>query len=404
MSDNSHRRRRRATLLVVAACCVLAISGCAPAQQTGLVLTGTFVDTIVTVDVPAIPVGDVDFTIGAQPSTEGTPGISSGDQIATALVPQTAGTPAAPGAAAPSWHRLDEVPVSAGDPVVAGQVLAVLDTAPSEAAIEAAEADLTRAEADLGMLDQRTEDIVENRSSAASQTAELQRTIADLQTQRVDLQRQLDAARASIAPPSLPSTATPPATVVTQIAQLEAAIARIDTGIEQAQDGVERLAEAQTTLAEVEGVLGTIRRTAAAVIDGRRVVVDLAKAHRDRATITAPSDGVVVSSARTGEVLAAGAPLVRLRSIERPLIRTYVTAEQAVRVREGSSARVSLDSMPDTEYTGLVTSIGDEYVFVPTTFATPLIHLTRGFEVIVEVYGAPDLPPGTPADLVIQRD
>lgn len=402
MSDNSHMRRRLSALMAVAASCALLISGCTTAPETGVAVTGTFVDNLVLIEVPPIPVATVDFTIGAQPSTEGTPGISSGDQIATAI----AHTPAAatPSASSRSWHKLDEVAVSAGDPVVAGQVLAVLDTAPSEAAIQAAEADLTRAEADLGMLDQKTDDIAENRSDAASQTAELQRTILDLQTQRADLQLQLDAARTSIAPPSLPATATPPANVVAQIAQLEAAIAKIDAGVKTAQEGIDKLADAQTTLADAEGVLSSIKRTAAAVIDGRRVVVDLAVAQRDRATITAPVDGVVVSAACSGEVLAAGAPLVRLRSLERPLLRTYVTAEQANRVREGSSARVSLDSMPGTEYTGLITTIGDEYVFVPTTFATPLIHLTRGFEVTVEVYGAPDLPPGTPADLVLQTD
>ena len=49
---------------------------------------------------------------------------------------------------------------------------------------------------------------------------------------------------------------------------------------------------------------------------------------------------------------------------------------------------------------GLQTPSG-KYEFVPTTFATKIIHLTRGFPVTIEVYGAPELPPGTPADLFI---
>lgn len=408
MSDNSPvfpttRAVLVACLSAALLCCTPLLAGCSAESETGLELTGSFVDEVVTVSVPALPVSDVDLAVGGLPSTESTPGLSPGDQIATAIAPESPALPMVP-APQQSWHRITEVPVRPGDLVVAGQVLAVLDTGPSEAAIQAAEADLDRAEADLGVLDKTSQDIAQSRSDAASQTVALQRTILDLQSQRVDLQRQLDSARTSIAPPSLPSTATPPANVVAQIAQLEAAIERIDTGIEEAQDGIERLAEAQTSLTEVEGVIGSVKRTAAAVVDGRRVVVELTKAQRDRATVTAPVDGVVIDAPGAGEVLAAGAPLVRLRTQERPLLRTYLTAEQAQRVREGSSARVSLDSMPGTEYTGLVTSIGDEYVFVPTTFATRVIHLTRGFEVTIEVYGAPELPAGTPADLVVQTD
>lgn len=407
MSDNSHAFRRlrprialRAALVVVLC---LSLTGCSADDPTGVVLTGSFIDDSLVVPVPDLPATPVDPFVGTEPSAEGTPGATSdGGAPATALVLPvlTASSPLGQ-----TWQRVEEVQVSPGDQIVAGQVLAVLDDGAAQATVTAAEADLARSEAELALIDEMSGDVEEGRSEAESQTVELEQTLADLQTQRIELQAELNAARQAAAPPANPTTTTPiPPSLLEQIAKLEAALSELDAGIQQTQDAIDQIAEAEAELEDVETALGSIRDTAKAVVSGRRAVVELTRTLAQMAIVTAPIDGVIVSVATPGEVLASGAPLAIIRSRARPTVRTYLTAEQARQVRDGSSARVSLDSLEGTEYTGLVTRVGSTYDYVPTTFATDIIHMTRGFEAIVEVYGAPELPAGTPADLVIQTD
>ncbi len=400
MSDNSPQRRARSTaaLLAVVLGMALLVSGCSTEPESGIEITGSFIEQAATISMPSLPVTELDASVGTVISGEGTstaPVTVVAANSATSNVFETLQGPVK------RWHRVMEMRVKPGDEVFTGQVLAVIDHAEADAAVQAAEADLTAAQATVGMLDSRTGEIADNRAETASQTAELETAISDLQTNRAELQLQLDQARTAASPPSAPSTATPSPEVIAKIAQLEAAIEEVDAGIERAQKGIEQLKNAQTRLEQAEGVLSTVRRTAEALIDARVAARDLMIARRDQATILSPADGIVLSAVSAGETFAEGAPLLELRTLDRPLVHTYLTAEQAKRIRDGSSARVSLDSMPGVEYTGLIIGMGSEYEYVPSTFATKIIHLTRGFEVTIEVYGAPELPPGTPADLFI---
>lgn len=371
-------------------------TGCSAPVSNSLELTGSFGDQVITVPMPFLPRTDVDLMVGAAPSGDVTATVDpDGDVAGLAIAPDVKLT------AGPAFERLIQVDVRPGDRVVTGQVIARVDSAVAAAALEAARADLTLAEAELGLIEQRTGDVVTGRSDITSKTAELQRTITDLQIQRSELQTQLDAARASIPPPSFGSTSTVPPDITATITRLEGAIAQVDAAITGAQEAIDELSDSLLDLQEAESLLQAFQRMAIAMVDARRAAADVVAARLDMAEVIAPSDGVVVDAAAAGEVRASGAPIVRIRTLSRPRLTTYLNAREVRRVRVGSAARVRIDSVPDAEYTGLVTFISPEFRFVPTTFATSDIHMTRGFEASVEVYGAPDLPPGTPADLTI---
>lgn len=412
VNDNSHTQFHRFTLRLLSAVLLGSLvlsAGCTPQPIEGIELTGSFSDDVVVIRVPSLPQPTIDPLIGTAPSIEGTgtPDSSDDAQGQTALAAQDRDPFKSLSGPVTTWERVADIRVKPGDSVTTGQVIAVLDDSRVSAVVAAAAADLARAEADLAYIESRTGDVVEGRSEAASQTVELQLTLVDLELQRRDLQAQLDAARTAAAPPSNPGTGTvPPLSpeIAASIARLELAIAQIDNALEEIQSGLEELQKAQLELQNAESSLQAVQRTAIAVVDARRAILGVVQAQLEAATVVAPRDGVVVEAVARGEVRATGAPLVTLRTLARPLLTTYVTSEQARQFRDGSPARIRIDSLPQEEFTGVVTLIGSEYEVVPTTFSTKLIHLARALRVTVEVYGAPDLPPGTPADLLILTD
>ncbi len=412
VNDNSHTRFYRfacGLLMALGLSALLLVAGCSPQTTEGLELTGSFVDDLVVIRVPNLPRTAVDPSIGTAPSLvgTGTAAANDGQQGQTALATESRDLFESLLGPAKTWERVVDMRVKPGDTVTTGQVIAILDDSLASAAASAARADLARAEADLAYIESRTGDIVDGRSDAASKTVEVQQTIVDLQLQRRDLQTQLDAARAIAAPPSNPGTGTPPPLspeIAANIARLELTISQVDKALEELQVSLEDLQKAQLELQDAESSLQAVQRTAIALVDARQAILAVVEAQLGRATIIAPRDGIVVEAISQGEVRAAGAPLITLRTLARPLLDTFVTSEQARRFRAGSPARVRIDSLPGEEFTGVVTSIGAEYQIVPTTFSTKFIHLTRAFKVTIEVYGAPGLPPGTPADLLILTD
>lgn len=369
-----------ATLLAAAASAWLATAtGCARGGEDGaLSVTGSVTDERITISVPRL---------AAEPTSTADPG----------------------------WARVVSVRVAPGDAVAAGDVLAVLDAAPARAAVAEAKASLAEAKARRSLLGEKREDVRDAKAEIADTKVELRDTLAELRDQREELEDQLAQARELAAGPTAPPGAAPPGSPGVPpgtappdpreiVAQLEAALAELNAGIARAEDGLAELNDASAELADADAALDDAADAAAAGVDGAEAGVALARLRLARAEVRAPGAAIVIGAPALGDVLAAGSPLVTLRPDAPAEIVTYLTAQQARRIRAGDRADVRADSLDGGPLTTRVTRVGDEYVYVPTKFATREIHLLRGFEVRLRLDAREkSLPPGTPVDLTIRE-
>ena len=153
------------------------------------------------------------------------------------------------------------------------------------------------------------------------------------------------------------------------VAQAEAGAAKARRDLDRAlalyADSVatlEQVQDARTGVEVAERVLGAARAglgAAQAAAGAARSGVDAAAVDRRYAVITAPSSGVVLSrSADVGQVVGPGTPVVTTTAGGRGwVVRVGVADREAVRLRVGDRATVTLDAYPDADVSGRVSQI-----------------------------------------------
>lgn len=391
MGGRRSMSRGVATVVALLLALGMALGGCSQDTSASLELTGRIIDDTVALPAPIVPSSTPNLEAGFE-GTSTAAGTSDGSSAlsGSARANQTA------------WVRVANMAVRPGQTVMAGDLIAVVETAALDAALVTAKAQEELATANLAVVDDTIGTVTTNASDVASKTAELTKTINELTLQRADLQVKLSVAEGAAA--SLPPTATIPAGQSDPRvlkAELVLAIAKIDLGLEKAKTGLDALTTAQTDIATVRSALTYARDASAAVVEAYGVATRIAEAQVDLSRVVAPFDAVVVSVAGAGEVLAGGAPIAQLRPSSAVRIETYVTAEERALLTVGVQVGVLADSQPSRGFTGSVSAIGQEYGYVPTFFATKIIHLARGFRVEIELDRGQILPAGTPVDVSI---
>lgn len=116
--------------------------------------------------------------------------------------------------------------------------------------------------------------------------------------------------------------------------------------------------------------------------------------------VFAPLDATVLTKAvETGEVAAAGKPLVLLGDLDHPWIKIYVPETQLGKVTLGAPARVLVDSFPRQPFQGTVTWISDQAEFTPKNVQTAEERVNLVYAVKITVSNAQrKLKAGMPAD------
>lgn len=159
--------------------------------------------------------------------------------------------------------------------------------------------------------------------------------------------------------------------------------------IEQQQAVVER-AKAALKLTEAGGI--ELRRREEEVAARAQEVKRAAAQHgvvasqlSDR-VLESPVDGIVLEkSAETGEVVAAGAAVVKIGDIDRPWVKGYISERDLGRVHLGMPVAVHSDSYPGKEYKGRVTFINSEAEFTPKQIQTQEERVKLVYRIKVEV-------------------
>lgn len=415
---------KTARLLALMVCLGLALAsaGCDTGDKP---LAGRVVDDAISVQVPpiAMPSPDLSAGFGSAPEPMG----SSSSRPSTAAAITGLGTRAV----------VATVPVSTGQRVARGDVIAILDSAALDAHLAATKAAARTAASQVLVLDTRLDDLAEARadlndarSSALAAVSQLTRTRSELVSQRAKLRGLLAQLEHMKPPGQMPPGAGPPGTVPTGtvppggntrppalpdpaelragIAKLDSGIARIDAGLAKANSGLSRLADASSTLADARETLVDLRELARISASAAQIPVRLAGVWRSLAVLRAPEDGVITSVVATGAVLAPGATVAEIDPESTPLVSVWMAPDRAIalerRLREPGAitALASADWSAGASTSGTVARVGPRAEYPPTSLATQDVHLARAVEVTLEFPDpAFDLPTGAPVDIRI---
>lgn len=266
-----------------------------------------------------------------------------------------------------------------GDPVAAGDVLAVLDKRPFEDDVRQAEAELAAQRATLSKYEagSRPAEIAQARALVAERQASLKNTVLVLERRRQLVDQGHVSRQAYDDALALKTEAE---------ARLRSAKEALDLALEGFR--TEDVAAARATLEMAEARLARTR-------------TDL-----DDTEIAAPDSGVILSRIEEpGAIVAAGAPVYTLSLANPVWVRTYVPAPDLGRLYPGMKASVVTDSAPDRAYQGHVGFISPVAEFTPKNVETPDLRtdLVYRLRVIVD---DPDrgLRQGMPVTVTLHAD
>jgi HlyD family secretion protein len=216
--------------------------------------------------------------------------------------------------------RVARVTAAEGDLVAPGDMLVEMDTDELAAALDRAEAEV----------------------ALARQTrAEAEAVVVQRESQLRRAGHELDRAKALLASQTISETIFEDRETAYQVAEaiLGAATARVST------------AESQIAAAQAES-----RRIATQIEDSK---------------LFAPMAGrVLYRLAEPGEVVAAGAPVLTLLSLEQVYMEVFLPAREAGLLPIGAEARIVLDALPDYAIPAFVSFVSPEAQFTPKQVET----------------------------------
>jgi HlyD family secretion protein len=264
-----------------------------------------------------------------------------------------------------------------GDQVVAGDVLARLDTLEIGANRLAAEAQLRAAEARLAELREggRPQEVAQAEALVRSARERAEDTQRDAER----LTRLFEGGAASRQALERSLTA--------------AAVA--DAELERAAQGLDLA---------VEGARAETVRAQAAIVEQARANLQRTEAAFANATVVAPFSGrVTIRHRQPGESVAPGTPVLTLMDPQDRWVRIFVPGDRVGGVHVGMGARISSDTYLERAYRGEVVFIGDEAEFTPRNVQTTEERTRLVYPVKVRIVEDPafELKPGLPADVTL---
>jgi HlyD family secretion protein len=273
--------------------------------------------------------------------------------------------------------QIAEVHVREGDLVVAGQVLAVLDTAALHARRLQAMAQVQSASALLREMraGPRPQELAQARSAAETARVKLEDAHRDLERTRILLE-------GGVVSRETHDKAVMTADVLEQqYRQARSQASLVDEGPRREQIDAQagQLAQAEAMIAEIDALIAD-------------------------AVVRAPFAGVVTVRHRDpGEVVAPGAAAVSLLDRSERWVRIYIPENRIAAVHLGAPAVITTDTFEDRTYAGEISLIASEAEFTPRSVQTAeeRVKLVYSAKVRISDDAGYDLKPGMPADVSI---
>lgn len=272
--------------------------------------------------------------------------------------------------------RVAERPVTEGDAIQAGQVVAKLDSVDLAQQAAARRAERQVAAAALAELE------------AGSRPEEIAQGEAALDRSRADATRaQLDFKRLE--------------SLLAQELVSQQAFDVADAANKSAQAAARQAAEQLTLLRK--GPRREEKDQARARVEQATQALALAETQLGYATITSPLTGMVMSkNTEPGEYVSPGTPVVTVGDLAHPWLRAYISESDLGRVKLGQSVKVTTDSYPGRAYTGHITFIAPQAEFTPKNVQTEKERVKLVYRIKVELPNPQmELKPGMPADAQI---
>lgn len=258
--------------------------------------------------------------------------------------------------AAEAGGRILELAVQEGDRVSQGALLARLDTTDVELSLRRARAERDQAVAQLRLVEAgaRAEDVRQAQAQVQSAAADVEAARAELGAAESDLAR-FEALLTSNAGSRK---------------QRDDARARRDVAAARVSGAEERVLAARETLARLRSGARPEELAAArarvAVMEAQ--IASLQKGATD-AVLTSPVSGIVTArTARAGEIVARGTPILTLTDLDAAWANVYVDQPVVPRLRLGQPATLVTDA--GQRLTGTITFISPRAEFTPRNVQT----------------------------------
>ena len=256
--------------------------------------------------------------------------------------------------------RVSEVLVDEGDAVQAGQLLARLDPAPLNHGRDSARANLAALTAANALMHKGYRSEETDRARASLSAAEAAALEADKQWRR----QSALAATGAISRGQLDSARSQRDQTRAQVRAAREQLAQLETGYRP-----EEIAQSD---AQLEGAKATLASAELALAD---------------ATLTAPSDGIILTRAvETGSMVQAGATAFNLSLTTPVWVRAYVEEPWLGHFPSGARVQLTTDSRPDKPYQGVVGFVSPSAEFTPKSVETPDLrtHLVYRLRIVVQ--------------------
>ncbi len=274
--------------------------------------------------------------------------------------------------------QIEERFFSEGQPVKKGDLVAELDSVEYEYQLKLAKADELSSKWALSEL---------NAGNTAEEIAQAKKQLDSARTEEQNAKKDYDRAKRlydanSMAASDFDKTSTSYKVTQLKVAELSERLKQLQIGpryekIEQAKAQLEA-AEANTKLAEQK--------------------VAFTKTY-------SPISGVVMDEYKeAGEFVQAGSPVVSVGDPNRLWLRAYLPENKAHMLKLGQKMAVTVDSLPNVIFDGVVTFISDQAEFTPKQIQTTTERVKLVYRIKIEIADTMGLlKPGIPADAVIKE-
>ena len=269
-----------------------------------------------------------------------------------------------------------ELATNVGDRVETGKLLARLDTSQLELGLAQSDANLAAAQARFDQLKRgpTAEDAAAAQQNLASAQAAYDALLHPGESELVALKAECDKAEAlvnqaqaaydRVGGDSNPFSGMTTQRAQLQIAQLDHAKAvalyanKINPTNAQVQQTLAAVQNAKSQVAKLQPTLEDLA-AAQANVNAAQAARDLIAEQIKNAKLVAPFAGMVIAlDLHLGEYAAPGIPVVRVADVSNWQVETTdLTELNVINIKEGDSAMVRLDAIPDLELPGKVTRI-----------------------------------------------
>jgi HlyD family secretion protein len=270
--------------------------------------------------------------------------------------------------------RMAEMSVNEGDPVKAGQVLAMLDKVPFKNDVALQTANVEQREANLAMLEagNRVEEIEQAKASVAARKAALENA-------RGVFNRQQQLAKRDFASQQIFDDAA------TRLQQAEAELKSAEEALKIMVEGPRK-----------EEIAGT-----RAALNAARAQKQIAETALGDTELRAQADGIVLTRAvEPGTIVAVGTTVYVLSLRDPVWVRAYVGEPELGLIHPGAPVKLYTDTRPDQPYNGQVGFISPVAEFTPKSVETPELRADLVYRFRVTVSDPDDaLRQGMPVTL-----